>query len=186
MEAGLNVLKEVTGQLLARDGTQYQQRTDLVLQENSVVTLADITIRNPCAPSRLSRTRYGDLVAAKEGENQKSSAYSQRPRHTAFLPAVFESFGAWGPAIQGFIAQMSQRGSQRSSSTDPGASLEGIRQNLAQKISASVIKGTVLCLHHKFRALGRHHSQDRHQEERNELWRNNVLTSNARMRMRQT
>ena len=184
-EAGISVLSEVPGQLLARDGTQYQQRTDLVLQENSVVTLVDISIRNPCAPSRLSRTRFSDLQAAKEGENQKSAAYSQRPRHTAFLPAVFESFGAWGPAIQGYFAQMSQRWMQRASPSDPGAELESIRTTLSQKISAAVIKGTVLCLHHKFRSFGRHHSQDRHQEERNEEWRTRVISANARSRMRQ-
>ena len=89
-EAGISLLSEVPGQLLARSGTQYQQRTDLVLQEN--IASSPWWMSPSVTPLVLPDSPEHDLATSSVLKKEKikiSNAYSQRPRHTAFLPAVF-------------------------------------------------------------------------------------------------
>ena len=181
LQSGIAVEREKPNMLLARSGADKRQITDLVLKENGTVTLLDVTIRNPVAPSRLARTRYGDLIAAKEGESQKSALYRHRIADTGFVPACFESFGAWGPAVQAFLNKLSHKWME--GSDDPGADLESTRNQLSHKISSTLIRGMSLIFHHKFRALGRPFRQDRREVERNNNQRREILRSNSRQRM---
>ena len=150
--AGYSVQWEVPNELL-RTTTGPNSRgaiTDLVLQRDGVKTLLDVTIRDPCCPSMVDRASKIPLVAAKKGETEKNRKYATRPPHVHFVPAAFESFGAWGEDFSRFFSAVAR--TSREPHHDSAGQEFWVRR-MKSKVSSALAMAMAAHLNAKFTAV---------------------------------
>ena len=124
--------------------------TDLVLFKDGIKTLLDVTIRDPCCPSMVSRCQAEARFAAKKGEAEKIRKYASRPPQVHFVPAAFESLGAWGEQFSRFFSAVARRSRDvhlQSTGND------NIIRRMKSKVSSALAKAIASHLNAKFEAV---------------------------------
>ena len=124
--------------------------TDLVLQKEGIKTLVDITIRDPCCPSIVSRCQAEPLFAARKGEAEKIRNYARRPPQVHFVPAAFELFGAWGESFSRFFSAVARKSREVHLQC---TGQENIIRRMKSKASSALAKAIASHLNSKFEAV---------------------------------
>ena len=145
--AGFSVRWESKNEIPKRRG-EKTIITDLVLHRDGIKTLVDVTIRNPCCPSMLTRASRIPLTAAGKGEAEKIRKYSRRMLpQDHFVPAAFEPFGAWGAIFSKFYSAVSRSSQHRLEGNTGGEMVLG---RMASRLSTALAQAVASHLNAKF------------------------------------
>ncbi len=111
-EAGYATKKEP----YSRINNEHGKKPDIKLissqvQSNGSITLCDISIVHPCAPTYVRQARNLSLAGADRREKEKHSKYDgiAIEEKAKFVPLVLETYGAYGKQLKKFVYDLTTR-----------------------------------------------------------------------------
>ena len=115
------------------------------MQLGSTRYLIDVTIRDPCAPSKLSYSSKERLAAAARAERKKHDTYDSLAKRlkAKVIPFVVESHGGIGQEATKFISDLLSRAAAMSTVWQPSELVHSIFWSVAcavQKWNARIIR----------------------------------------------
>ena len=98
----------------------------------------------------VNRCQSEPLYAARRGEEEKKRKYERRPPQVHFVPASFESLGAWGETFSRFFSAVARK-SWEVHLQHTGS--ENIIRRMKSKVSSALAKAIASHLNSKFEAV---------------------------------